>query len=420
MDCKEEKVNKNIWILNHYAKTPDMSGGTRHYDLGKELAEKGYNVTIFASGFDNNKKKYIKIKPEEKSKIEEYNGIKLVWINTIPYYKNDWKRILNMLSYIVRVLAISKKIENPDIIIGSSVHPFAVIAAWWLARRYKARFIFEVRDLWPQTPVDMGIIKANSVMARLLYAWEKFMYKRAEKIITLLPNAKDYITNLGIDSEKVIWIPNGVNLNNYNNNYNNYDDSLKNTKIYNEIKRNENKFKIIYAGAHGIPNGLDVIIDAISLIDKRESGIHFIFIGEGTEKPRLIEKSKMLELKNIGFYDSIPKYFVPSVLALAESLIVSIPNFKIYQYGVSLNKLFDYFASGKPVIMIGNPKNNIVRDANAGLTVEAENPAALAEAIIKIKNMTPEERKSLGENGRKYVEKYYSTKVLVNKLESIL
>jgi len=413
MDYKKNKVNKNIWILNHYAKTPDMSGGTRHYDLGKELLEKGYDVTIFASGFDNNKKKYIKIKPEEKSKIENYNGIKFVWINTLSYYKNGWKRILNMLSYSVRILGISKKIEKPDVIIGSSVHPFAVVAAWWLAKIYKARFIFEVRDLWPQTPVDMGILKPNSIMANLLYSWEKFMYRRAEKIIILLPNAKDYITNLGIDSEKIIWIPNGVSLNHFDN----YKENDEIPEIYNVFKKNKKKFKIIYAGAHGPANGLDVIIDTAKIIEKKFSDIHFFMVGNGVDKKRLIEKAKKMNINNISFLDVVKKSQVPIILESADLLLHCLRDLDLFKYGISPNKLSDYMASAKPIIMSVNTKEDILKKANAGLTVEAENPKALAEAIIKIKEMNPEERKRLGENGRKYVEKYYNIKLLANKLE---
>jgi len=116
-------VSKNIWILNHYAVSPDMSGGTRHYDLGRDLIRRGHKVTIFASGFDHNTKKYIKVHPKERYKIEDYSEVRFVWINTIPYYGNNWRRILNMISYGVRVLSVCRGVEKPDVIIGSSPHP---------------------------------------------------------------------------------------------------------------------------------------------------------------------------------------------------------------------------------------------------------------------------------------------------------
>lgn len=409
-------VNRNIWILNHYAITPDMSGGTRHFDLSRELVKKGYEVTIFASGFDHSTKQYIKSTPNEHYRIETYAGVRFIWVNTTPYYRNDMRRVLNMISYGTRVLSAGHNLKKPDIIIGSSMHPFAVLAGWWLSRRYKAKFIFEVRDLWPQTAVDMGAMRSTNIAAKLLYSWEKFMYKKADKIIVLLPNVKEYIEKRGLDSEKVIWIPNGVDLDGFDNPAS-LDLSSEVTKIF---RRYADKFKLVYMGAHGIPNGLDTIIDAAAVVEKKDPNIQFILIGEGTEKERLKSKAITLALNNITFYRAIPKKAVPIVLSLADCLIISIPNFDIYKYGVSLNKFFDYFASKKPIVLAGNPINNIVQEANAGITVEPGNPELLAKAILNMHQMSPEERQQFGVNGRKYVEKHHSTRVLGEKLSQVI
>jgi len=409
-------VGKNVWILNHYAKSPDMSGGTRHYDLGKELVRRGHKVTIFASGFDHNTKKYIKLHPKEQYKIEDYNGIRFVWLNTIPYYGNDWRRVLNMISYGVRILNVCRGIKKPDVIIGSSVHPFAVVAAWWLARRYKAKFIFEVRDLWPQTAVEMGAIKATGIPAKLLYAWEKFMYKKAEKIIVLLPNAKEYIEKRGIDPQKIVWIPNGVDLERFDK-----PDSIKpSSEVAKILKKYKDKFKVVYAGAHGPANGLETMIEAAYLLFKKSANIHFFLVGDGSEKKKLIKKTQERAVDNITFLDPVSKSQVPAVLHQSDLLLICSRNLELYKYGISPNKLFDYLASKKPIIMSGNAVNDIIYEAKAGITVEPENPEALAEGIIKIMEMALEERVKLGANGRAYVEKYYNTRVLGDILEKIL
>jgi len=296
------------------------------------------------------------------------------------------------------------------------MHPFAALAGWWLARRHKARFVFEVRDLWPQTAVDMGAIKESSLPAKLLYGWEKFLYKRAEKIIVLLPYAKDYVASRGISPEKVFWLPNGVNLERFD-----HPAQLEEgSEVAEVFEQYRDKFKVVYTGAHGVPNGLDVIVEAARLIQGKSENIHFILIGEGTEKSRLKEKAQSLGLVNITFCEPIPKQAVPSALLAADCLVYSIPAFNIYRYGVSLNKSFDYLASAKPVVMAGNPQNNIVEEANAGIAVEPENPEALAEAIIEIYNMPEKKRKELGMNGRHYIEQYHSTKILAQKLETLL
>lgn len=401
-------TGRSVWILNHYAITPDMTGGTRHYDLGKQLAKRGLKVTIFASGFDHSTKKYVKMVPTERFRIEDYEGVRFIWLNTIPYYRNDIRRVLNMFSYGIRVLNTIKGFDKPDVVIGSSMHPVAALAGWWLARKYEARFVFEVRDLWPQTAVDMGAIKPTSVLVRLLYAWEKFMYQRAEKIISLLPKAKEYITSRGIDPNKIVWIPNGVDLERFDN-PESLDPKSEAAKAFAQYK---DKFKVVYTGAHGIPNGLDIIIESAKIIEEKEPNIHFILVGEGTEKERLKIKSQQLGLNNITFCASVTKSSVPTVLSLADCLVISVPNFTIYSYGISPNKFFDYLASGKPVIYAGSPSNSIIEEAQAGITVEPGNPQALAEGILKINRMTVAERSLLGANGRAYVEKYHNIKVL--------
>lgn len=409
-------MGKSLWILNHYAISPDMSGGTRHFDLAKELVKNGHEVTIFASGFDHSTRKYVKIMPQERMRFEVYDGVRFVWLNTVPYSGNDWRRVLNMLSYAWRVMRCDRGLSKPDAVIGSSMHPFAALAGWWMARRHKARFFFEVRDLWPQTAVDMGAMKKTGLPARVLYAWEKFMYNRAEKVIVLLPYAKDYIVGKGVDVNKVVWLPNGVDLERFDNPQP-LDPDLEVARVF---EQNRNKFKVIYTGAHGIPNGLDVIVEAAGIIQKITQNIHFIMIGEGTEKEKLKEKARSMGLHNINFCRSISKLVVPSVLLEADCLIISIPNFDIYQYGVSLNKSFDYLASGKPIVMAGSPQNNIVEEANSGRSVEPENPEALSQAIIELSQLTERERARMGSNGRRYVEQYHSIRVLAQKLESIL
>ena len=405
-----------LWILNHYAISPDMSGGTRHFDLARELVKKGHEVTIFASGFDHHTRQYLKIKPGEKMRVEEYDGVRFVWVNTLPYTKNDWRRVLNMLSYGWRVLRCSRGLPKPDAVIGSSMHPFAALAGWWLARRYKAKFIFEVRDLWPQTAVDMGAMKKNSLPAKLLYAWEKFMYNKAEKIIVLLPYAKDYVASRGISPEKVFWLPNGVNLERFD-----HPAPLEEgSEVAEVFEQYRDKFKVIYTGAHGPANGLEVIIHAASIFQDRNLGIHFFLIGDGPDKDRLISVAKEKRLNNVSFLPPVPKALVPSILEKADLLVHTIKKMEVLQYGMSPNKMYDYLASAKPIVTSIETKNNPVEEANAGIAVEPENPEALAEAIVKIYDLPEEKRIELGTNGRQYVEQFYNIKNLATNLESLL
>ena len=409
-------MSKKIWILNHYAIPPNMPGGTRHYDLSQELIKKNFEVTIFSSGFSHGKKNYFKLFKGKQYVVENYGKLKFVWLKTSSYKKNNYKRILNMFSYLLRMLTVAHNFSKPEVIIGSSVHPFAVIAAWLLSKKYKAKFVFEVRDLWPQTPIDMGVIKPNGIIAKLMYAWEKFMYRRAVNIIVLLPNAKKYIGGKGISEEKVVWIPNGVNLEQFDK----PKQLDRDSNLVQLLRKNKNKFKVIYTGAHGPANGLNVVIEAASILQKNHNEVQLFLIGNGVEKDKLQHNAKKYNLKNIHFFSSIPKEQIPDLLRYADLLLHCFAPINVFKYGISPNKIFDYLASEKPVIMSVKTSNNIVQEAGAGITVEPGNAEALAKGIVKIQEMSPEGRKKLGANGRAYVEKYHSSKILAEKLEKIL
>ena len=215
-------MEKRIWILNHYAQPPDVPGGTRHYELGRQLVQHGYAVTIFASSFRHAQRRESQSYGKESSHIEEVDGLQFVWLRTWPYERNNWRRLLNMVSYLVRSYWWGRQLARsdgplpkPDMVLGSSVHLLAVLSAYLLARHFRAHFVMEVRDLWPQTLVEMGALSERSIVTRLLQGLEKYLYRRAERIIVLLPNAGEYIAGLGIDTDKVVWIPNGVNLSRY-------------------------------------------------------------------------------------------------------------------------------------------------------------------------------------------------------------
>ena len=402
-----------IWIFNHYAVTPDMPGGTRHYDFAKELTKKGHQVTIFASSFHYSLHRELKLTKNEKWKAEKVDGVNFVWIKTFPYQRNDWRRVLDMISYMYRAYLVGraivkriKDIEKPDIIIGSSVHLLAVLTAYWLSKYYKAKFIIEVRDLWPQTLVDMGRFNKNNLIIKTLSTLEKFLYQKARKIITLLPLAKNYIISRGINENKIVWIPNGVNLINFR--------SIK------KIRQNE-QFKVVYLGAHGLANALNVVLEAAKIIQsKNYKDIKFIFIGDGAEKKNLIKYSEELNLHNTEFRPPVDKERIFTVLNEADVLIFNIKKSDVFKYGVSSNKLFDYLAAARPVIFSVNAVNNPVEEAGCGTSIPPENPEMMAQAIIKLYQMSSEKREKMGQRGREYVEKYHNISVLAEKLEKVI
>lgn len=400
----------NIWMFNHHAITPDLAGGTRHYDLAKELIIRGHNVVIFASGSCHSGRQEMKLSPGQAWKIEDCDGVKFVWLKTFPYQRNDWRRVLNMTSYMLRAWWLGRRlprldsqIEKPNVIIGSSVHLLAVLAAYWVAKHHKAKFIMEVRDLWPQTIVDMGELSERSPITKVLQALEKYLYRRAEKIITLLPLAHEYITSCGIPRDKVIWIPNGVDLSRF--------------EVEEQRRSPKDGFEVMYLGSHGQANALDVLLRAAKIVQNQGySDISFVLVGGGPDKHKLIELGRELELSNVEFRAPVPKSYVPDVLQQAHATVFILNDLPLYRYGISLNKLYDYLAVRRPTIIAGNPANNPVREADCGFTVPPRNPDALAKAIIELSRMPKEERQAMGYRGREYVEEHHSIPVLADRL----
>jgi glycosyltransferase involved in cell wall biosynthesis len=404
----------DLWIFNHYAVTPDLSGGTRHFDLAKELVKRGWQVVIFASSFHHSLHRDVKLPPGEPWRLEEVEGIKFVWLRTPPYQRNDWCRVRNMVVFMLRAWRLGRKlprlvpaIGRPDMVIGSSVHLLAVLAAYGVAKHHKSKFLMEVRDLWPQTIIDMGGLSARHPITKALQSLERFLYLRAERIITLLPLAHEYITACGIPEEKIVWIPNGVDLSRF--------EGLK------PVSAKNKRFTVMYLGAHAQANALDVLIQAAKTVQERGyNEIRFDLIGDGPEKSRLMAMAKGLGLRNVEFHDPVPKTEVPKILHIADATVFILNDLPLYRYGISVNKLFDYLAAGKPLILAGRPANNPVEEARCGLTVPPRDPEALAEAVIKLYEMPQEEREAMGRRGREYVEEHHDIRKLAQRLEEVL
>jgi glycosyltransferase involved in cell wall biosynthesis len=400
---------KNIWIVNHYATLEDEPA-TRSYDFAKKLVKKGYKTTILASSFSHYKFQEKKNYRRKKYLTEEHEGVKFIWIKTFPYYRNNWRRVFNMIIFSWRVFYVGRKLEEkPNIIIGVSVHPLAALSAYFLAKNKNSRFFLEITDLWPEILIDMGIVSKKSPVVFILRKLEKFLFDRAEKIITLWPLAYKYIEKLGFPKEKVTWIPHFVDFVRFTD-LRPYDGGI-NKKI----------FKFIYSGIHSDYANLETVIEAASILQKEnEKRVKFIFVGNGSEKLKLVRMAEELKLENLEFMDMIPKTEIYKVLNEADALIFTLKNMPLLlKYGISSNKLIDYLAAGRPLIFSANSDNNPVKEARAGITVSAQNSKDFVLAVKNIINLKPEQRFQMGQNARKYAEKYHDLNILVKKLEDL-
>lgn len=404
---------KTVWMLNHYAAEPGGIGGTRHFHLAEGLLNHGWECVIIASSIELNSERE-RLLPGEIKRLDDCNGVRFLWVRVPQYAGNGSGRMRNMLSYSARVLLPSflRGLPRPNVVIGSSVHPFAAVSGALLARRFCVPFIFEVRDLWPQTLIDLGRLRQGSFVAKAMAWIERWLYRRADKIITLLPQAVEYIVPLGIDSGKVVWIPNGVDL-----------------SLFPETSAAEDGqskvFTLMYFGAHGQANALETLVDAMALVRARALGKRILLrlIGDGPLKAGLVARAAGLGLDstNIVFEAPVTKSRIPAIADEADAFVLSVLDRPaLYRYGISMNKLFDYLAAARPVIIASAAANNPVDDAACGLTVRPGDPDALAEAIIAMSELPSVERQAMGARGRRHVEDNYSYTQLSARLAGVL
>lgn len=409
----------NIWIFQHYATPPDTLSGTRHFNFAKQLIRRGHSVTIWAAGFNHSTFKEERLSGWQLIRTENIEDVHFVWVRTPRYSCNDWRRMANIMTYGAIVSAVGCiKRPTPDVIWGSNPHLLAGLAGSMLAKRTDARFVFEVRDLWPQVFVDLGAFKEESLMIRTLRKIEEYVYDKAEKIITLMPTAFDYMDSVGISEQKVVHIPHAVDFDAFQAQGIKLPEGLART-----IKRVKEEGKMIvgYIGAHGLADGLETIVDAARIV--RDSGmreIHFILVGRGPEKEKVVQYAKDHNLQNMSFFDFIPKTTVPEFIRCFDVGIICKRKSNVHKYGTSFIKLFDYMACAKPIIWSVHSDDDPVQRSGAGISNDAENPEQMAESIRKIAAMNEAERKRLGESGYEYAFQNHHYDNLTDKIEQVL
>jgi glycosyltransferase involved in cell wall biosynthesis len=398
---------KNVWIFNQYNMPPEYGHLNRHYNFGKYLRRAGYNPAVFVGSNLHNSK--IQIKQDKcLYKIYENCEYPYVFVKTCDYSKSKLKRVYAMVEFYRNLFKIAGCFEQPDVIIGSSAHPLAAIAAIRLAQKYGCKSIVEVRDLWPESFVAYGIIKRNNPLIKLLYAGEKWIYRKADKLIFTMEGGKDYIVEKGwdkgqggvVDLNKVFHINNGVDMEVFNYNKKHYvldDEDLNDDSI----------FKVIYTGSIRLTNNIDILVEAAKKIwEMGEHNIKLIIYGSGDLLPELKAYIKLENILNVTFKGSVNKKYIPYILSKSNLNILDIYNSDIFRFGISPNKLFDYLASGKPILSGLICNYDVIKQNNCGTTLEVISSDEIAKKIVEYSNMTKYEMDQLENNALIAAGKY--------------
>lgn len=397
-----------IWIVNHYALPPTGTGGTRHYNFARMLQKKGHEVVIIAANFNHLSRSMI-MDEDKTIKLDNSYDVPFVWLPVPPYKGNTIARFWNMLVFNWQLISnkFLRTLPRPDVIMGSSPHLFAAFGAERLAKRFKKPFILEIRDLWPESLVDLGRFTHQHPLIKIMKWLETYLYKKADKIISLLPNANSYFIDRGVKSENILWLPNSVDI----------------EKIPDLSQRNPNqKFTVMYAGAHGVANDLETVIHAANLLEKKglSEKIKICLLGEGPEKDRLKQLASDAKLTMIEFMDAVPKNTIYSKLNEADAFLMLLKDSPVFRWGISPNKLFDYLIMQRPVIFGVNTPFNPIDSHQAGISIPPGNPEALANAILQLSLTSAEELAAMGRRGKEFVLENHYLPRLTNELEQLL
>ncbi|CAM4161343.1 glycosyltransferase family 4 protein [Lederbergia lenta] len=422
----EKLINKNIWIFHHYATPPTMNGFIRPFNFGLNLKNSGYKVTVFSASYLH----FSDINLIEDGSLFTLNNeteIPFVFVNTPTSANKGIKRVLNMLQYYKNLFKTVKKYSKnrgkPDLIIASSPHPLAMVAGIKIAKKYGVPCICEIRDFWPEVFFMGGSLKEKSFLGKLLLKGEYWIYKKADALIFLKEGDTDYLKDRmwtkekggDLDLKKCHYINNGVDIQAFKQEINNQvieDQDLINSK-----------FKVVYTGAIRPVNNVGNILDAAKIL-KGHNNIQFLIYGDGNQLEILKKRVHDEGLRNVKFKGYVDKQYIPYVLSKSS---VNILNYSQSKYnwsrGNSSNKMFEYMASGKPIISTVIMGYCPLKKYNCGISVETDKPEDLAKAIMQIYDMPKESYIQMSENAKLGAEDFdYKklTKKLITVMENVI
>ncbi|GKV66224.1 MULTISPECIES: glycosyltransferase family 4 protein [unclassified Sporosarcina] len=392
----------NIWILNHYAISPKSNGGTRHFDLARELIEKGHSVRIFASSFNHFEQKETVQYGKDVYREETINDVEYTWIKT-PSYMSSLKRLINIGVFSIRLNHVINryfKFERPDLIIGSSVHPLTPLVGIRKAKKAHALFYFEERDLWPQTFIDFGMISKKNIVSKLLFSIEKYLYRNSDKVIFLFERANEYAYKNGLPANKNIYLPNGFSVERVN--------AVKSSQEIDKLLAPYHEKKVcVYTGSMGEANHMIRLLELADLMQNNKE-YHFLFVGNGPLKSSLVEYAEGKKMKNVSFHASIPKEQIPYLLNKAHCGLLSMKDSPLYKWGFSMNKIYDYLSVGLPVLIYTGLES--LGELEKGKVVFYSN------SVEGLRDMLLQESDVDRQYIQDFAHEHYSWEVLANKL----
>lgn len=387
----------HLLLIHQAFVSPSEAGGTRHFELGQHLLKAGHRLTIVASDVS-----YLTGSPlfdrQSLMNEHEYQGVRILRAYTYPSVHRGFVwRVVSFLSFMVSSIFAGLKAGPVDLVMGTSPPIFQAISAWIVALLRRRPFLLEIRDLWPEFAIDMGVL-TNPVLIRLSRWLENFLYARADHVLVNSPAYRDYVHEKGIRLEKISLIANGVDPTLF-------DPQSKGVEVRRELGL-DSCFVVTYAGALGIANDIPTVLRAADRL-RDHRNIRFLFVGDGKERPNLEKTAQEMNLANVVFAGSRPKTDIPTILAASDACLAILMNIPMFRTTYP-NKVFDYMAAEKPTILaIDGVIRQVIEAAGGGLFVPPGDDESLAAAVLRLAS-NPDKVREMGSAARSYVVRHFN------------
>lgn len=384
-----------ILLINQAFVSPDEPGHTRHYELAQYLRQHGHELVIVGSDLNYQTGRPI-VAHRGLSLEQDIHGVHVIRAYIFPALHRSYLwRILSFISFMFSSMITSLRVQGVDLVMGTTPPIFQAVSVWLLSRIKRKPFLLEVRDLWPEFGVSMGVLK-NPVIIRLSRWLEKFLYSQADRILVNSPAYLEYMVGKGVDAQKVAFIPYGTDLQMFN-------PGVKGTSFREKLGLGS-KFVVLYAGALGQANDIYTLLRAAARL-KKEDHIRIVLLGDGKEKENLQLEARRQNLENVIFANTIPKKEMPQAVAGSDVCLAILQDIPMFRTTYP-NKVFDYMAAGKPtVLVIDGVIREVIEASGGGVFVQPGDDVSLAKCLVELAH-NPLSIKKMGAAAREYMKKY--------------
>ena len=401
----------NILLLNHYAGSPQHGMEFRPYYLAREWVRAGHRVQIVAASYSHVRARQPEVGASPRDEV--IDGIAYRWWPVPRYVGNGVGRVRNIASFLWQVWGDAPHLVatfRPDVVIASSTYPMDVWVARRIARLAKAKLVYEVHDLWPLSPIELSGMSPRHPWAMLCQKAENDAYRDCDAVVSMLPKVADHMAAHGLDLAKLHVVPNGISPEEWAGVSAPVGEALQ---AHLDAQRAAGRTVVGYAGSHGEPNALDVLLDAAAAM--RDDPVAFVLVGDGHERARLVARVAAEGLTNVAMFPPVPKAQIPALLASFDIAYIGWQRVPLYRFGIAPNKLMDYMMAGRAVLHSVEAGNDAVAEAGCGITVTPESAPAVVDGLRRLVAAGPAARAAMGTRGRAFVEANHTYPVLARR-----